>query len=64
MDQFQNPELANEYDLSLQELTLNSKPMINSLTMVAEENLRYSNDLVQVLVLRISKVGSIFDLGL
>lgn len=55
---FDNPELAREYDLALAELEFNSKPLINTLTMVAEENVRFARDLTAVLINRIKTVPS------
>lgn len=42
-------EVCEEYRSSLEDLTFNSKPLINVLTMLAEENIKYAPEIVQVI---------------
>jgi pre-mRNA cleavage complex 2 protein Pcf11 len=49
-------ELISEYESELEELTFNSKPIINNLTIIAEENIHAAEDLVKVIESRIYKV--------
>ncbi|KAK2163156.1 hypothetical protein LSH36_84g01011 [Paralvinella palmiformis] len=49
-------EIAAEYKTSLEDLTFNSKPVINMLTMVAEENIDYAEQIVGVIEERLNKV--------
>lgn len=41
--------VLSEYKASLDELTINSKPHINMLTMLAEENVNYASDIVKII---------------
>jgi len=49
-------EVAEEYLSSLMDLTVNSKPLINMLTMLAEENKVYAEAIVQAIESHIQKV--------
>ena len=49
-------EIAAEYRTSLEDLTFNSKPVINMLTMVAEENIEHAEEITRVIQERINKV--------
>jgi pre-mRNA cleavage complex 2 protein Pcf11 len=49
-------EIATEYRTSLEDLTFNSKPVINMLTMVAEENIEHAEEITRVIQERIQKV--------
>ena len=49
-------EAVEEYRSSLEDLTFNSKPLINMLTMLAEENAQHAFQIVQVIENRIAKV--------
>ncbi|KAG8225208.1 hypothetical protein J437_LFUL009053, partial [Ladona fulva] len=49
-------EIANEYSSSLADLTVNSKPLINMLTMLAEENIEHAPAIVQVVEKHLAKV--------
>ncbi|XP_064215104.1 pre-mRNA cleavage complex 2 protein Pcf11 isoform X1 [Tribolium castaneum] len=52
-----NPEeIKAEYTSSLQDLTFNSKPLINVLTMLAEENLAHAPYIVQAIEEHLEKV--------
>ncbi len=49
-------EFASDYNNELMELTFNSKPIINNLTILAGENSSASEDIVKVIESRIAKV--------
>lgn len=49
-------EVAEEYASSLSDLTLNSKPLINMLTMLAEENIMHAPIIVQAVEKHLQKV--------
>ena len=49
-------EVMNEYRTSLQDLNFNSKPLINMLTMLAEENEQHAPRIVKVIEDEILKV--------
>ncbi|KAL5287081.1 hypothetical protein ACFFRR_008182 [Megaselia abdita] len=49
--------IAEEYQSSLQDLNLNSKPLINMLTILAEENINHANVIVDVVEEHILKVA-------
>ncbi|XP_057314535.1 pre-mRNA cleavage complex 2 protein Pcf11-like [Hydractinia symbiolongicarpus] len=49
--------VSDEYTSALSDLNFNSKPMINVLTMLAEENSDYAQVIVQCICDRIKKVG-------
>lgn len=51
-----NQDLAQEYDDALNELTVNSKPIINNLTIIAEENANSAADIVTLIERRIANV--------
>ena len=48
--------VKKEYEASLSDLTFNSKPLINMLTMLAEENVKYAPQIVEVIEARLQKV--------
>ncbi|XP_051881877.1 pre-mRNA cleavage complex 2 protein Pcf11 [Pristis pectinata] len=48
-------DACKEYQSSLEDLTFNSKPHINNLTILAEENLKYSPEIVKLIEAQISK---------
>ena len=50
-------EVIEEYTSSLADLTFNSKPLINMLTMLAEDNALYSEQIVQVIEAHMQKVS-------
>ena len=54
--------MVKDYKASLDDLTFNSKPLINMLTMLAEDNLQSANEIVQVIEAHIQKVASIMFL--
>ncbi|KAM7343587.1 pcf11 cleavage and polyadenylation factor subunit isoform 2-T2 [Cochliomyia hominivorax] len=54
--------VAEEYLSSLSDLNCNSKPLINMLTMLAEENIEYAPVIVKVVEQHIAKVASEFKL--
>lgn len=54
--QFNNNDFAREYDAALDELTFNSKPIITTLTIVAEENIAHAPDIVSLIEMRIASV--------
>ena len=49
-----------EYQSSLDDLTMNSKPLINALTMLADEYVQFAPRIVQVIESRIQKVAHSF----
>lgn len=49
-------DACREYQSSLEDLTFNSKPHINMLTILAEENLNFAKDIVAIIEAQISKV--------
>uniref|UniRef100_UPI00398ECB9B pre-mRNA cleavage complex 2 protein Pcf11 n=1 Tax=Pristiophorus japonicus TaxID=55135 RepID=UPI00398ECB9B len=48
-------DACKEYQSSLEDLTFNSKPHINNLTILAEENLKYSSEIVKLIEAQITK---------
>ena len=48
--------VAEEYTTSLEDLTFNSKPHINALTMLAEEYLEHADIIVHVIEAKLEKV--------
>ncbi|KAL5012400.1 hypothetical protein ScPMuIL_010951 [Solemya velum] len=51
-------EVVEEYESSLAELTFNSKPQINMLTMLAEDHEQHASHIVKVIEERIEKMDS------
>ena len=51
-------EVVEEYSSSLADLTFNSKPLINMLTMLADDHVQYAAEIVQVIEAHIQKVLS------
>eukprot|EP00117_Sycon_ciliatum_P013236 scpid37369/ scgid13973/ Pre-mRNA cleavage complex 2 protein Pcf11; Pre-mRNA cleavage complex II protein Pcf11 len=49
-------EFASEYKASLEDLTFNSKPVINTLTILADENKKYASVVVKLIEGRIKQV--------
>ena len=49
-------EVIQEYCSSLEELTANSKPLINMLTMLAEDNEKYAPEIVKVIETHLQQV--------
>lgn len=49
-------DACREYQSSLEDLTFNSKPHINMLTILAEENINFAKDIVEIIEAQISKV--------
>nr|XP_017087206.2 uncharacterized protein LOC108118833 isoform X2 [Drosophila bipectinata] len=54
--------IGEEYLSSLQDLNCNSKPLINMLTMLADENINYAHVIVKVVEYYISQVAPEFKL--
>lgn len=48
--------VARQYQHALRDLTFNSKPIINNLTMLAQENSAYASSIVQVLIAHLLSV--------
>ena len=55
--------VSDDYKSALVDLTFNSKPMINLLTMLAEENKDYAQNIVSVICDRIKQVSLVTDDG-
>ena len=53
-------EAVEDYKSSLSDLTFNSKPLINMLTMLAEENTQYAPNIAHVIEERLLKVFTYF----
>ncbi|KAM6986999.1 pre-mRNA cleavage complex 2 protein Pcf11 [Aplochiton taeniatus] len=51
-------DACGEYQSSLEDLTFNSKPHINMLTILAEENLHFAKDIVAIIEAQILKAPS------
>uniref|UniRef100_G1Q6Z7 CID domain-containing protein n=1 Tax=Myotis lucifugus TaxID=59463 RepID=G1Q6Z7_MYOLU len=51
-------DACREYQSSLQDLTFNSKPHINMLTRVAEQNLPFAKEIVSLIEAQIAKAPS------
>ncbi|XP_029029356.1 pre-mRNA cleavage complex 2 protein Pcf11 [Betta splendens] len=51
-------DACREYQSSLEDLTFNSKPHINMLTILAEENLNFAKDIVAIIEAQILKAPS------
>ncbi len=49
-------DIKEEYRSSLKDLTFNQKPLINALTLVAEENVQFAADIVSVIESHIAQV--------
>ncbi|XP_018411286.1 PREDICTED: protein PCF11-like [Nanorana parkeri] len=49
-------DACREYQSSLEDLTFNSKPHINMLTILAEENLKFAKDIVTLIEAQVAKV--------
>lgn len=54
-------EVMNDYRNSLRDLHFNSKPLINMLTMLAEENEQHAPHIVKVIEDEILKVYVVFQ---
>ena len=50
-------EVVEEYKSSLNDLTFNSKVHINLLTMLAEDNVQYSEHIVKIIEAHLQKVS-------
>ncbi|XP_068600457.1 pre-mRNA cleavage complex 2 protein Pcf11 [Brachionichthys hirsutus] len=57
-DKAARQDACREYQSSLEDLTFNSKPHINMLTILAEENLNFAKDIVAIIEAQISKAPS------
>lgn len=53
-------EIAEEYASSLADLTVNSKPLINMLTILAEENVEHAGVIVDTVEKHLEKVNLYF----
>lgn len=49
-------DACRDYQSSLEDLTFNSKPHINMLTILAEENVQFARDIVTLIEAQIAKV--------
>ena len=57
-------DVMEDYQSSLEDLTFNSKPHINMLTMLAEEYKNHAESIVRLIEARIAKVKSFLLLRL
>lgn len=55
-DNVAREDACQEYQSSLEDLIFNSKPHINMLTILAEENLHFAKDIVAIIEAQIIKV--------
>ena len=51
--------VADEYKSSLSDLNFNSKPLINMLTMLADENKKHAATIVKTIVNHVNSVSNI-----
>lgn len=56
MDPAKETEVELEYMSSLMDLNVNSKPLINMLTMLADENIECAHDIVRAVEKHLAKV--------
>lgn len=56
MDPAKEKEIEEEYLSSLTDLNVNSKPLINMLTIVAEDNMEYAHVIVKAVEKHLAKV--------
>ncbi|XP_051533128.1 pre-mRNA cleavage complex 2 protein Pcf11-like [Myxocyprinus asiaticus] len=54
-DEGAREDACREYESSLEDLTFNSKPHINMLTILAEENIQFTKDIVAIIEAQIAK---------
>lgn len=54
-------DICSEYASSLEDLTFNSKPLINVLTMLAEENSQHAAEIIKLIEKRIYEVKICID---
>uniref|UniRef100_A0A672LWR7 Pre-mRNA cleavage complex 2 protein Pcf11 n=1 Tax=Sinocyclocheilus grahami TaxID=75366 RepID=A0A672LWR7_SINGR len=54
-DEGAREDACREYQSSLEDLTFNSKPHINMLTILAEENIQFTKDIVAIIEAQIAK---------
>lgn len=54
-------EVAEEYSNALADLNINSKPLINMLTMLADENSAYAPIIVQCIERQLHKVFKLYN---
>lgn len=56
MTSAKSKEITDEYISSLSDLTINSKPLINMLTMLADDNVEHAPAIVQAVETHLQKV--------
>ena len=56
MDAAKEKDIEEEYLSSLTDLNVNSKPLINMLTIVAEDNIEYAHVIVKAVEKHLAKV--------
>lgn len=54
-------EIGDDYSSSLADLTVNSKPLINMLTILAEESIDHAAVIVQSVEKHLDKVNFVID---
>lgn len=62
MDAAKSKEVADEYISSLADLSVNSKPMISMLTILAEESTKHAPAIVQAVEAHLQKVTYLLKL--
>lgn len=62
MDSAKEKDIEDEYLSSLMDLNVNSKPLINMLTMLAEDNLENASVIVRAVEKHLAKVFTLLDL--
>jgi len=62
MDPGKEKDIEDEYLSSLMDLNVNSKPLINMLTMLAEDNIEFAHVIVKAVEKHLAKVFTHFKI--